>query len=305
LIHAALDAGINFVDTADLYSRGESEVFVGKALVGRRDNVVLATKVHFSMGDDPNMSGNSRRWIMRACEDSLRRLGTDYIDLYQIHRPDPTTDIDETLGALTDLVRGGKVRYLGGSTFPPSLIVEAQWSAERRRSERFACEQPPYSMLVRGVETEVFPTCERHRMGVVCWSPLDHGWLSGRWRKQASGTGMSSHRASLDRARFDLDSPGNRAKLDACDALGCLADEAGVSLPDLALAFVLRHPAVASAIIGPRTIHQLTGLLDAPNVAVPDELLKAVDTIVPPGTNVNAADNVYAPLAWKAASPGR
>ena len=185
IIHRALDAGINFIDTADVYSRGESEEIVGKALAGRRDDVVLATKVHGTMGDDPNQFGNSRRWIIREVEDSLRRLKTDWIDLYQIHRPEPDTDIDETLGALTDLVRQGKVRYIGSSTFPASQIVEAQWVARERGRERFVCEQPPYSLLARAVEADVLPTCLRHGMGVIPWSPLGGGWLSGRWRKGA------------------------------------------------------------------------------------------------------------------------
>src|SRR5881392_1423608 len=183
IIHHALDHGINFVDTADVYSQGESEEIVGTALRGRRDDVVLATKVHGRMGDDPNRAGNSRRWIMRAVDDSLRRLQTDWIDLYQIHRPEPDTDVDETLGALTDLIRAGKVRYIGSSTFGPDEIVEAQWVAERRGRERFVCEQPPYSMLVRGIEAEVLPTCRRYGMGVIPWSPLAGGWLSGRYRK--------------------------------------------------------------------------------------------------------------------------
>src|SRR5919109_5555162 len=183
IIHGALDAGINFIDTADVYSRGESEEIVGKALAdGKREQVVLATKVHGRMGDGPNQQGNSRRWIMRAVEGSLRRLGTDWIDLYQVHRPDPATDVDETLGALSDLVHQGKVRYIGSSTFPASQIVEAQWVAERRYRERFVCEQPPYSMLVRGIEAEVLPTCQAYGMGVIPWSPLAGGWLSGRWR---------------------------------------------------------------------------------------------------------------------------
>jgi aryl-alcohol dehydrogenase-like predicted oxidoreductase len=186
IIHAALDAGINFIDTADVYSRGESEEIVGKALAGgRRDDVVLATKFHGSMGDDPNERGNSRRWIMREVDASLRRLGTDWIDLYQVHRFDEGTDLDETLGALTDLVRAGKIRYLGSSTFPAHLIVEAQWVAERRGRERFVCEQPPYSLLVRGIEADVLPVCERYRMAVIPWSPLAGGWLSGRYRKGA------------------------------------------------------------------------------------------------------------------------
>src|SRR5882762_5706919 len=209
IIHAALDAGINFVDTADVYSRGESEEIVGKALSGgRRDNVVLATKVHGTMGDDPNEFGNSRRWIVREVENSLRRLGTDWIDLYQIHRPEPDTDIDETLGALSDLVRAGKVRYIGSSTFPASQIVEAQWTAARRGRERFVCEQPPYSMLARQVEADVLPTCKRYGMGVIPWSPLGGGWLSGKWRKGQEAP--ESTRANRLPQRYDLSLPGNQ-----------------------------------------------------------------------------------------------
>src|SRR5438552_14717519 len=226
IIHAALDAGINFIDTADVYSRGESEEIVGKALAGgRRDDVVLATKVHGTMGDDPNQFGNSRRWIMTEVENSLRRLGTDWIDLYQIHRPEFDTDIDETLGALTDLVRQGKVRYIGSSTFPASQIVEAQWTAERRGRERFVCEQPPYSMLVRAIEGDVLPTCRRYRMGVIPWSPLAGGWLSGRWR--AGTSEIQSTRAARLPGRYDLSIPGNQQKLEATEQLVQLADDPG------------------------------------------------------------------------------
>jgi aryl-alcohol dehydrogenase-like predicted oxidoreductase len=290
IIHRALDAGINFIDTADVYSRGESEEIVAKALAGgRRDNVVLATKVHGRMGDDPNEFGNSRRWIVREVEASLRRLNTDWIDLYQIHRPEPaTTDIDETLGALTDLVRQGKVRYIGSSTFPASQIVEAQWVARDRGRERFVCEQPPYSMLVRGVENDVLPTCRRHGMGVIPWSPLAGGWLSGRWRKGEDAPG--STRADRLPARYDLSLPANQRKLDAADALARLADEAGIPLIHLAIAFVLNHPAVTAAIIGPRTMDHLESQLGAADVTLDDALLDEIDRIVPPGTNVNPAD---------------
>src|SRR5437660_5191717 len=217
LIHRALDAGINFIDTADVYSRGESEEIVGKALAGgRRDNVVLATKVHGTMGEDPNEFGNSRRWIVREVENSLRRLKTDWIDLYQIHRPEADTDIDETLGALTDLVRAGKVNYIGSSTFPPSQIVEAQWVARDRGRERFVCEQPPYSMLIRGVEADVLPTCQRYGVGVIPWSPLAGGWLSGRYRKDIDVP--QSRRAQMIPRRYDMSIPANQRKLDAADA---------------------------------------------------------------------------------------
>ena len=289
IIHRALDAGINFIDTADVYSRGESEEIVGKALAGgRRDNVILATKVHGTMGDDPNEFGNSRRWIVREVENSLRRLGTDWIDLYQIHRPELDTDIDETLGALTDLVRAGKVRYIGSSTFPASAIVEAQWVAERRGRERFVCEQPPYSLLHRGIEADVLPTCRRYGMGVIPWSPLAGGWLSGRWRKDAED--LTSRRSALVPGRYDLSIPENQRKLDAADALGKLADEAGMTLIEMALAFVIRHPAVTAAIIGPRTIEHLESQLTAADVELSDELLDKIDEIVPPGVNVNPAD---------------
>jgi len=289
IIHAALDAGINFIDTADVYSRGESEEIVGKALAdGRRDNVILGTKVHGKMGDDPNEFGNSRRWIVREVENSLRRLGTDWIDLYQIHRPEEDTDIDETLGALTDLVRAGKVRYIGSSTFPPSQIVEAQWVAERRGRERFVCEQPPYSLLTRAVEADVLPTCLRYGMGVIPWSPLAGGWLSGRYRKDAEVP--DSRRAQMLPNRYDLSLPGNQRKLDAADALGRLADEAGMTLIEMALAFVIRHPAVTAAIIGPRTMEHLESQLTAADVELSDDVLDRIDEIVPPGVNLNHTD---------------
>src|SRR4051794_19455851 len=289
IIHRALDAGLNFVDTADVYSRGESEEIVGKALAGgRRDHVVLATKVHGKMGDDPNEFGNTRRWIRMEVENSLRRLKTDWIDLYQIHRPEEDTDVDETLGVLTDLIREGKVRYAGSSTFPASQIVEAQWVAHKRGRERFVCEQPPYSLLVRGVEADVLPTCRRHGMGVIPWSPLAGGWLTGRYRKGEDAPG--STRADRLPARYDLSVPANQRKLAAADALAQLAEEAGLSLIHLALAFVINHPAVTAAIIGPRTMEHLEGQLGAADVKLGDAILDRIDEIVPPGTNVNPAD---------------
>ncbi len=288
IVHRALDAGINFIDTADIYSAGESEEIVARALKGRRDNVVLATKAHGVMGPDPNQQGNSRRWIIAECENSLRRLGTDWIDLYQIHRPDPSCDIDETLSALSDLVRAGKVRYIGSSTFPPSQIVEAQWAAERRNRERFICEQPPYSILVRGIEGEVLPTCARYDMGVIPWSPLAGGWLTGRFRK---GQDLpQSHRATRLPQRYDLSLPGNQAKLDAVEALAVLAEKAELPLVQLAVAFVITHPAVTAAIIGPRTMEQLESQLEAADVTLDPAVLDAIDEIVPPGTNLNASD---------------
>jgi aryl-alcohol dehydrogenase-like predicted oxidoreductase len=240
------------------------------------------------MGDDVNQYGNSRRWIMREVEDSLRRLKTDWIDLYQIHRPEPDTDIDETLGALSDLIHQGKVRAIGSSTFPASAIVEAQWVAERRGRERFRCEQPPYSLLVRGIEADVLPTCRRYGMGVITWSPLAGGWLSGRWRKGVEPP--KSSRAERLPHRFDLSLPGNQRKLEVTEQLALLAEDAGMTLIELAIAFVLRHPAVTSAIIGPRTMEQLESQLTASDVELGDELLDRIDELVEPGTNLNAAD---------------
>ena len=307
IIQAAIDAGINFIDTADVYSQGESEEIVAKAIVGRRDDLVIATKFHGVMGEDPNMSGSSRRWIIRECEASLRRLGTDYIDLYQAHRPDPSMDIDETLGALSDLVHQGKVRYLGSSTFQPSQIVEAQWVAERRNRERFVCEQPPYSILVRGVEAEVLPTCEKYGMGVIPWSPLAGGWLSGKWRIGAPD--LTSRRASRIPQRYDLSIPENQQKLEAADALATVAEEAGITLVHMALAFVLNHPAITSAIIGPRTREQLDSQLGAVDVTLSDEVLDKIDEIVPPGHNFSWADAGYIPpplaSAWRRRRPKR
>jgi aryl-alcohol dehydrogenase-like predicted oxidoreductase len=273
IIHAALDGGINFVDTADVYSAGESEEIVGKALRDRRDEVVLATKAHGAMGKDPNMSGNSRRWIVREVENSLRRLQTDYIDLYQMHRPDPDTDIDETLSALSDLVHAGKVRAVGSSTFPAESIVEAQWVADRRGHVRFRSEQPPYSIFVRGIEAAVLPACQRYGMGVIVWSPLAGGWLTGRYRKDTD-IDMTIGRARRLPHRFDPSLPGN-----------------------LALAFATAHQGVTSAIIGPRTMDQLTDLLAGASVTLDDAVLDRIDQIVPPGVNLNPADAGWQPPA--------
>jgi aryl-alcohol dehydrogenase-like predicted oxidoreductase len=290
IIHRALDAGINFIDTADVYSRGESEEIVGKVLSGgRRDNVVLATKVHGTMGADPNEFGSSRRWIVREVENSLRRLGTDWIDLYQIHRPEADTAIEETLGALSDLVHAGKVRYVGSSTFPPSQIVEAQWVAERRGLVRFVCEQPPYSILVRDIENDVLPTCQRYGMGVIPWSPLAGGWLTGRYRLGEDVP--ESRRAERIPSRYDMSLPGNQRKLEAADKLAKLAEEAGRSLIEMALAFVIRHPAVTAAIIGPRTMEHLESQLSALDVNLSEEVLDRIDEIVPPGVNLNPGDS--------------
>ena len=295
IIHRAVDAGINFIDTADMYSFGESEEIVGKALAQiKRHQIVLATKVHGAMGRDPNAQGNSRRWIMAECERSLRRLGTDYIDLYQIHRPSPDTDIDETLGALTDLVRAGKIRYFGSSTFPAHEIVEAQWVSERRSRERFVTEQPPYSVFVRSIEKDVLPMCQKYGIGVLSWSPLAGGWLSGAF---GPGKENTSRRAAVMPDRYDTTIPGNQAKVEAVGQLNELADGAGLSLIELALGFVLEHPAVTSPIIGPRTMEHLESQLSGLELRLSADVLDRIDEIVPPGVDLNDTDVGWVPEA--------
>ena len=290
IIHKALDAGINFIDTADAYSHGESEEIVGKALKGRRDNVVLATKLWMPMGDDPNQRGNSRRWIIAEVENSLRRLQANHVDLYQIHRPDPDTDIEETLSALSDLIHSGKVRVIGSSTMPASNIVEAQWVAERRGLERFRTEQPTYSILSRGIEAEVLPVAQRYGMGILVWSPLAQGMLTGRIRK---GQPTDLRRTALFRHLSD------ERRLDAVEKIISLADGAGLPMTHLAMAFAIAHPDVTSAIIGPRTMEQLDDLLAGVDVTLTDELLDRIDEIVPPGTDVGTLDMAYRPPALK------
>ncbi|SER01956.1 Predicted oxidoreductase [Lentzea xinjiangensis] len=296
IVHRALDFGINFVDTADVYSYGETEEIVGKALRGRRDEVVLATKVNGVMGEGHNRSGSSRRWIIAEVEHSLRRLQTDYIDLYQVHHPDPRTDVEETLSALTDLVRAGKVRAIGCSNLPAVEIVEAQWASERRGLERFRTEQPHYSILNRGVERDVLPVCERYGMGALVWSPLAGGLLTGRYRKDRPPNGHAARMRWLPRHMTDEN------KLDAVERLLPVAQQAGMSLTHLAMAFAVAHPAVTSAIIGPRTTAQLDDLLAGAGTVLDDGLLDRIDEVVPPGTDLGALDIAYVPPSL--AKPG-
>jgi aryl-alcohol dehydrogenase-like predicted oxidoreductase len=309
IIHAALDAGINFVDTADVYSHGESEEIVGKALQGRRDSVVLATKVHGGMGPGINEQGNSRVWIMREVNESLRRLRTDHIDLYQIHRPERHTDIEETIGALTDLQRRGKIRYFGSSTFPGWQMVEGQWVAEKRGLSRPRTEQPPYSILVRQIELDVLPVAQRYGMGVLVWSPLCRGWLSGRYRRERfdrspdSRATRGAQRADWLNVLFDESRSEVQRKIDVVEELVLLADKAGTTLPRLAIAFVLAHPVVTSAIIGPRTMDQLEDLVAAADLRLDDATLDAIDGLVPPGTLVDEHDRGFDP--WWLEPPAR
>ncbi len=282
MVGRALDAGVNLVDTADAY--GDSEEILGRALEGRRDQVVLASKFARPIGDDVNHRGGSRRWIITAVENSLRRLRTDHLDLYQLHRPDPGTDIEETLSALSDLVHSGKVRAIGSSDMPASEMVEAQWVAERRGLERFRTEQPHYSLLDRTIEREVLPVAQRYGMGTVIWSPLASGMLTGRVRR---GRETDLRRTRLFAALHD------ERRIDAVEEFIALAGDTGMSLTHLALAFVIAHPGVTAALIGPRTMEQLDDLLAAADVALSDEVLDRIDAIVPPGTGVGRMDQEY------------
>ncbi len=301
IIHRALDAGINIVDTADVYAFGETEEILGRALAGRRDDVVVATKFYNAMDDDPNHRGASRRWIVRACEDSLRRLGTDHIDLYQVHHPDAQTDIDETLGALSDLVHAGKVRAIGTSVFPAEQLVEAQWAAERRAHVRFTTEQLSYSIFARHAESAVLPTAERYGLGVLVWSPLNGGWLTGKYRRGVEAPADS--RAAMNADHFDYRHEAARQrKLDLVDALDAIAKDAGLTLIELALGFVQSHRAVTTAIIGPRTMAQLDSQLGAAGLVLTDDVLDAIDALVDPGSDINAGDVGYVPPAVSDAS---
>ncbi|MCH0566555.1 MULTISPECIES: aldo/keto reductase [unclassified Streptomyces] len=283
LVDASLEAGINLIDTADWYSAGESEEMVGKALAGRRDDVVLATKATMPMGDERNHRGSSRRWLVTALEDSLRRLGVDHVDLYQIHRWDPDTSDEETLSALTDLQRAGKIRYFGSSTFPAHRIVQAQWAARDHHLSRYVTEQPSYSILQRGVEAHVLPVAEQYGLGVLAWSPLASGWLTGAVRR---GRDVATHRSALLPERFDMTLAHNRARLDAVERLAGVAEEAGLTLIELALGFVTAHPAVTGALIGPRTPEHLRSQLAAADTVLSADVLDAIDAVVAPGTDL-------------------
>lgn len=294
LVDAALEAGINVIDTADAYGGGESEEMVGKAIAGRRDDVVLATKAGLPMGDDRSHRGSSRRWLVTELDSSLRRLGTDHVDLYQIHRWDPAASDEETLSALTDLQRAGKIRYFGSSTFPAYRIVQAQWAAREHHLSRYVTEQPSYSILQRGIETHVLPVTEEYGLGVLVWSPLASGWLSGAIRE---GREISTSRSALMPQRFDTAIPANRARMDAVEQLARVADEAGLTMIQLALGFVTAHPAVTSALIGPRTMDHLHSQLAAADTALSVDVLDAIDAIVAPGTDLAADEKNDTPPA--------
>jgi aryl-alcohol dehydrogenase-like predicted oxidoreductase len=294
IIDAALDGGINVIDTADMYSQGESEQLVGRAIAGRRDDVVLATKAALPMGEDPNHRGSSRRWLVTELDNSLRRLGVDHVDLYQIHRWDPATSDEETLSALTDLQRAGKIRYFGSSTFPAYRIVQAQWAARENHLGRYVTEQPSYSMLQRGIETHVLPVTQEYGLGVLVWSPLASGWLTGAVR---AGQPVTTHRSAVRPERFDLSIAANQARMDAVEQLAKVADSAGLTMIQLALGFVTAHPGVTSAIIGPRTLDHLHSQLAAADTVLPPDVLDAIDEIVAPGVDLAPDEKIDTPPA--------
>lgn len=294
LVDAALESGINIIDTADMYSAGESEEMVGKAIAGRRDDIVLATKAGLPMSDEPNRQGSSRRWLITELDNSLRRLGVDHVDLYQIHRWDPRTSDEETLSALTDLQRAGKIRYFGSSTFPAYRIAQAQAAAGEHHLGRYVTEQPGYSILQRGAESHVLPVAEQYRLGVLVWSPLASGWLSGAVR---AGRDVTTSRSTFMPHLFDTAIPANRAKLDAVEQLAKVADEAGLTMIQLALGFVTTHPAVTSALIGPRTLDHLHAQLAAAETVLSADVLDAIDAIVAPGTDLAAHEKHDTPPA--------
>jgi aryl-alcohol dehydrogenase-like predicted oxidoreductase len=294
IVDAALEGGINLIDTADRYSNGESEELVGKAVAGRRDDLVLATKATLPMGDERNHQGSSRRWLVTALDDSLRRLGVDHVDLYQVHRWDPRTSDEETLSALTDLQRAGKIRYFGSSTFPAYRIVQAQWAARENHLSRYVTEQPGYSILQRAVESHVLPVTEEYGLGVLVWSPLASGWLSGAIRANRE---ISTHRSTVVPQRFDLTLPTNRARLEAVERLAKVADEAGLTMIQLALGFVTAHRAVTSAIIGPRTLEHLHSQLAAADTGLSTDVLDAIDEIVAPGVDLAPEEKFDTPPA--------
>ncbi|MEV2211742.1 aldo/keto reductase [Streptomyces sp. NPDC050997] len=294
IVDAALEGGINVIDTADVYSGGESEEMVGKAIAGRRDDIVLATKASLPMGDERNHQGGSRRWLVTELDNSLRRLGVDHVDLYQVHRWDPSTGDEETLSALTDLQRAGKIRYFGSSTFPAYRVVQAQWAARDNHLSRYVTEQPSYSILQRGIEADVLPVTEEYGLGVLVWSPLASGWLSGAIR---AGRDITTSRSTFMPQCFDTAIPANRARLDAVERLAEVADEAGLTMIQLALGFVTAHPAVTSALIGPRTLDHLHSQLAAADTVLSADVLDAIDTIVAPGTDLAAHEKNDTPPA--------
>ena len=292
IVDAAIDGGVNLIDTADMYGAGESEEMVGKAIAGRRDDIVLATKATLPMGEERNHRGSSRRWLVTELDNSLRRLGVDHVDLYQIHRWDPSTSDEETLSALTDLQRAGKIRYFGSSTFPAYRIVQGQWAAREHHLARYVTEQPSYSILQRGIETHVLPVTEQYGLGVLVWSPLASGWLSGAVRE---GRAITTSRSQLMPQRFDIALPANRARLDAVEQLAKVADQAGLTMIQLALGFVTAHPAVTSAIIGPRTLDHLQAQLAAADTVLSADVLDAIDEIVAPGVDLAAHEKLDTP----------
>ena len=298
MVHRSIDAGINLFDTADGYGLGDSEEILGRAVADRRDQAIVASKCFFPHGGDRNRRGGSRRWIMRACEESLRRLGLDHIDLYQLHRLDPDTDREESLGALTDLVRAGKVRMIGTSAASAHEIVELMWVAETARTVRPVSEQPMYSIFTRAIERAVLPACQRYGVGAIVYGPLNGGWLTGKYARDAPpDAGTRAARGFFAKQWWDYERAEIQRKFDVVDALRSLAQQAGIALPHLALAFTLAHPGVSAAIIGPRTSAQLDDLLAGADVRLGADVLDRIDVLVAPGTDVDPANEVSIDVA--------
>lgn len=297
MIHAAIDAGINLIDTSNSYAAGESERIVGEALQlsGRRDDVIVATKVHYPTGPGPNDRGNSRLHIMRACDESLQRLGVDHIDLYQLHRPDMAIPLDETLGALDDLVRVGKVRYIGSSTAPAWHVVEGVMTSEQRGLARFVCEQSPYNLLDRRVENELLPACQRHGLGVLAWSPLAMGMLAGRY--SAADAPPSDSRVA---ARGGIYAERVSARgVEVGNQFATMARSTGIDPAQLAICFVKDQPGITAPIIGPKNVAQLVGLLPVLEMTMSNELQQMCDEIVAPGSVVASFFNSAPWMRWK------
>ncbi|NHN34048.1 aldo/keto reductase [Paenibacillus agricola] len=307
IVEESIAAGINFIDTADVYAGGVSEEIVGKALKSRREEIVLGTKVGMQMGNGINRRGNSKRWIKNALEDSLRRLQTDYVDVYQLHRPDLDTDIEETLGILTDLVKEGKIRYIGTSGFQAWQLTESQWASERWKLERFASEQPPYSILNRSIELDVLAAAQKYGLGVLVWSPLSGGLLTGKYsvgQTAEAGSRAERFKGNVLGNVVDPHRPENRVKFEKIHLLQDLANEAGLTLAHMAVAFTQAHPAVTSTIIGPRTRGQLQESLKGIELRLSTDVLDAIDKIVAPGQTLDDMERAWEP-GWLAVANRR
>ena len=293
IINRALDAGINLIDTSNTYAEGECERIIGETLAenGRRHQVLFATKAYYPVGPGPNDQGNSRLHLMKACEDSLNRLKTDRIDLYQLHRPSFEIPIDETLSALTDLVRQGKVRYIGSSTAPAWKVMEAILVSELKGYARFISEQPPFNLLDRRIENELVPMCQAYNLGILPWSPLAMGVLTGRYTD--ADTFPPDSRAKLRGSIYAerVTAPG----IEVGRKFVQLANEHGIQPAQLAVLWVKDQPGITAPLIGPRTLEQLEQFLPVMDMKLDQSLRSACDSLVPPGS---AAANFHNSAPW-------